>query len=275
MTTNTQQTTPLPPPTPAPTSQPQPIEDATRAIVDDVVAWLLLQRSDANRAGMDRFGMPMAHVVGVGMPVLRAKAKALGRDHALAQALWQAGFFETRLLAAFVDEPTQVTTAQIEAWLADVDTWALCDGLCIHLLSKAPRARAWAAALVTRDETFLKRAGFALVATLAVHDDDDAWLQQALPWIARGAADERPIVRKAVSWALRGIGKRSLALHGPALALAERLATQPATSQVGKDAARELRAPAVRQRLVSRAATLAKKSKTTKTKSVAKKTKKA
>lgn len=213
--------------------------------------------------------MPLAHVVGVGMPVLRARAKGLGRDHALALALWQAGYFETRLLAAFVDEPAAVTTTQVEAWLGDVDNWALCDGLCIHLLGKAPLARAWAAALVKRDETFFKRAGFALVATLAVHDDDDVWLQRTLPWIARSAGDERPIVRKAVSWALRGIGKRSLALHRPALALAERLAAQPTTSWVGRDAARELRSPAVLQRLrmkATKAATTKKKSSSSSTK---------
>ena len=279
MTTKQQQkakakatTTTLAPPTPAATGQPRPIGAATQAVVDDVVAWLRGLGDERNRQGMERFGIPVAHAFGVSMEPLKAKAKALGRDHALAQGLWQAGHLETRMLAAFVDEPAAVTTAQIEAWLGDVDGWSLCDTLCIHLFGKTDHAWPMARQLVQREALWPKRAGFALLATLAVHDDDEDALEDALGLVEAGAADPRNFVKKAVSWALRGIGKRSLALHGPALALAERLATQPATSWVGKDAARELRSAAVRERLTAKATKKKAMTKTTTTKKSKKKT---
>jgi 3-methyladenine DNA glycosylase AlkD len=243
----------LPVPVPATTSWPVPVDAATQGIVDDVVAWLRGLSDEGNRRGMARFGIPVAHAFGVSMEPLKAKARALGRDHALAAALWQAGYLETRMLAAFVDVPAAVTTGQIEAWLDDVDGWSLCDTLCIHLFGKGALAWPMARQLVQREALWPKRAGFALLATLAVHDDDEDALRDALGLVAVGAADERNFVKKAVSWALRGIGKRSLTLHGPALALAERLARQPTTSWVGRDAARELRSAAVRARLQAKA----------------------
>ena len=241
----------LAPPTPAPTGQPVPIPLATRAIVDDVVTWLRSHGSDENRAGMARFGIPVEHACGVSMEPLKAKAKALGRDHVLAQALWQAGFLETRMLAAFVDVPAAVTTAQIEAWLDDVDGWSLCDTLCIHLFGKTAHAWPMARRLVTREALWPKRAGFALLATLAVHGDDDDALAGALVAVAAAANDERNFVKKAVNWALRQIGKRNARLHAAAVPVAEALAasSSPSARWVGRDALRELRAPAVLARL--------------------------
>jgi len=265
--TTKQTTTTLLPPTPAPTTHPLPVDATTQAVVDDVVAWLRDLGDERNRRGMERFGIPVVHAFGVSMEPLKAKARALGRHHGLAQALWQAGYLETRMLAAFVDVPAAVTTAQIEAWLGDVDGWSLCDTLCIHLFGKTGHAWPMAQQLVQREALWPKRAGFALLATLTVHDDDEDALRDALGLVEADAADPRNFVKKAVSWALRGIGKRSLALHGPALALAERLATQPATSWVGKDAARELRSAAVRERLTAKAQKVAatkKKAATTK-----------
>jgi 3-methyladenine DNA glycosylase AlkD len=221
-----------------------------------VLAWLERRGSKRNRDGMARYGIVAPKVFGVSVGTLRAYAKRLGPDHALAAALWATGWYEARMLAAFVDEPARVTPAQMDRWAGAFDNWAICDTVCFHLFDRTPYAWAKVRAWAPRKEEFVRRAAFALLASLVVHDKTagDAPYRAGLRLIERAARDERNFVKKAVNWALRCIGKRNAALHRAALAVARRLAAagDAAPRWVGKDALRELTSAAVQRRLAAR-----------------------
>ncbi len=210
-------------------------------------------RNAENVAGMARFGINPDGTLGISVADLRKIARELGRDHDLAEALWQSGIHEARILGVLVDDPKQVTEEQAERWVVDVDSWDVCDQLCMGLLRKTPFAHAKAKSWCRRKETFVRRAGFALIATLAVHDKKapDKTFAAYLPLIRRAATDERNFVKKAVNWALRQIGKRNPPLNAAALALAEELvAMDDKTARwIGRDAGRELTSDAVKARL--------------------------
>ena len=210
----------------------------------------------ANVEGMARYGISPHNTLGVPMPFLRALAKTLGRDHDLALSLWASGIHEARILAALVDVPSRVTVEQMEAWATDLDSWDVCDQLCSNLLDRTPHAYAKAAEWSGREQEFVKRAGFVLMAALATHDKKagDQPFLDFLPLILREAGDRRNFVKKAVNWALRGIGKRSLRLNEAAVATAgEILATPDRTTRwIASDALRELTSGAVQQRLKGR-----------------------
>ena len=223
--------------------------------------------SERNRAGMARYGINVERAFGVSVVVLRKLARRWRRDHLLAQALWASGHHEARLLACFVDDPAQVTEAQMEAWALAFDSWDLCDQATTLWSRSGKAAFGWkkAKAWARRDEEFVKRAAFSLMAALATHDKQakDAAFTKLFPLIARGAFDERNFVKKSVNWALRGIGKRNLALHGRALACAEQILAQAerrdprspaarAARWVAKDAIRELTATKTRARVAAR-----------------------
>lgn len=208
-----------------------------------------------NLPGMARYGIDTADALGVSIPALRKIARRLGKDHTLARALWSSGIHEARILAAMVDDPDRLTSAQMDRWVKKFDSWDICDQVCSNLFDRTPfaydKARAWAG----RPETFVRRAGFTLMACLAVHDKaaPDAKLAAFLPLIVKGAGDDRNFVKKAVSWALRQIGKRNRALNAKALACAERIAkidSKPAR-WIARDALRELTSPKVRARIDS------------------------
>jgi 3-methyladenine DNA glycosylase AlkD len=200
--------------------------------------------SAENLAGMARYGIDVADAYGVPTPMLRTIAKECGRDHALALALWASGKREAQLLAALVADPKALTVEQMDAWVADFRSWDVCDGCAIHLFRKStlawPQAWAWA----RREEEFVRRAGFALFATLAVHDKkaDDERFEAVLRLIEEYASDDRNFVKKAVNWALRQIGKRNQSLCLQAIEVAQHLTKSKSTSVrwVGKDALREL-----------------------------------
>jgi 3-methyladenine DNA glycosylase AlkD len=225
---------------------------------NEVLKWLERHGSRRVKEGMARYGIETKlRVLGVSVGTMRSLAKRLGKDHALATALWNSECYEARMLAAFVDDPSLVTRRQMNTWAADFDNWAICDTVCFHLFDRTPfaweKARQWS----TSSGEFVKRAGFALLASLAAHDKtaSDAQFQALLPLIEKGASDERNFVKKGVSWALRGTGRRSLALNAAALATAKRLASseEAASRWVGKDALRELTSPKVRSQLQRRA----------------------
>jgi 3-methyladenine DNA glycosylase AlkD len=236
--------------------------------VEALFAELRAMGSERDRAGMARYGINVADAFGVSVYELRKIAKRLGADHALALALWRTGNHEARLLACFVDDPAAVTEAQMERWAADFDSWDVCDQATTSLFDLTPHAWRKAAEWARRDDEWVKRAGFALMAGLAVHDKqaEDAAFRRLLPLIERGAFDGRNFVRKAVNWALRNIGKRNRALHAAAVACAERLRDaanrraggerggEPevrAARWVAADALRELTAEKTRARLRS------------------------
>ena len=202
---------------------------------------------------MARFGIDTGRAVGVTVTELRRFARDLGRDHELAAALWASGVHEARLLASLVDEPALVSEAQMEAWVADIDSWDVCDGVCGNLFDRTPFALDKAVEWSSREPEFEKRAAFALMASAAVHRKDlpDAAFASLLPVIRAQATDERNYVKKAVSWALRQIGKRSSGLNPLAIRTAEQIERidSRAARWVARDALRELRSDAVQARL--------------------------
>ena len=202
---------------------------------------------------MARFGIDTTRAVGVTVTELRRFARDLGHDHELAAALWASGVHEARLLASLVDEPAMVSEAQMEAWVADLDSWDVCDRVCGNLFDRTPFALDKAVEWSTREPEFEKRAAFALMASAAVHRKDlpDAAFASLLPVIRAQAIDERNYVKKAVSWALRQIGKRSSGLNSQAVRTAEGIERidSRAARWVARDALGELRSDAVQARL--------------------------
>jgi len=231
----------------------------TATDVQGVLAFLKRKGSKKNVDGMARYGIVANKVFGVSVGTLRAHAKKIGRSHELAAALWATGWYEARMLAAFVDDPARVTVAQMERWCRDFDNWAICDTICFHLFDHTPHAWTKVGAWAGRREEFVKRAAFALLASLSVHDKHapDPLYVRGLTLIERAASDDRNFVKKAVNWALRSIGKRNAALHAAAVAASRRLAdsANAAARWVGKDALRELTtSPAVLRRLAKQQA---------------------
>jgi 3-methyladenine DNA glycosylase AlkD len=203
--------------------------------------------------GMARFGIRGEGRLGVRVPDMRQIAKGAGKDHRLALALWDTGIPEARIVAAMVDLPGEVTGEQMDAWVKDLDSWDVCDQVCMNLFDKTPLAwiKIWEWA--EREEEFVKRAAFATIACLAWHDKkapDQAFIQ-LIPVIRCGATDERNYVKKAVSWALRHIGKRNPTLHRVALEAAQALRQSESRSArwIGSDAIRDLSSETTRKRL--------------------------
>jgi 3-methyladenine DNA glycosylase AlkD len=203
--------------------------------------------------GMARFGIQSSNSFGVSVPKLRALAHQIGHDHPLALQLWETGLHDARLLATMVDDPARVTIDQMDKWVRDFDSWDVVDGSCGNLFDKTPFAVAKAKEWCKREEEFVKRAGFVLMAELAVHDKQakDELFLDFLPLIIGGASDKRNFVKKAVNWSLRQIGKRNLKLNGAAVstALMIRKIESGAARWVASDALRQLKSPQVLKRL--------------------------
>ena len=225
----------------------------TEEQVQSALAWLKRNGTRKDRDGMARYAIPSDKAFGVSVSNIQKLAKQLGRSHELAAALWDTGWYEARMLTAYVDEPARVTPAQMDRWARDFDNWAICDTLCFALLDRTPHAWAKVAQWSARRDEFVKRAAFAMLWSLAVHDKQAGNEQfvEGLALIERAAADERNFVKKAVNMALRAVGKRNAALNAAAVAVARRLAESPEATPrwVGKDALRELTSPSVVKRL--------------------------
>ena len=220
---------------------------------------MVLERLEAlarpgGREGMARFGINPHRALGVRIPDLRRLAREIGTDHSLALSLWRTNVHDARIIASMVDDPAKVTERQMEAWAGDFDSWDLCDQCCGNLFDRTPFAHGKALEWSGRDEEFVKRAGFALMAWAAVHDRtaDDRVFLEFLPIVEREADDDRNFVRKAVNWSLRQIGKRNRRLHRAAVAVARRLTKRRESRSarwIGADALRELESEAVLSRL--------------------------
>jgi 3-methyladenine DNA glycosylase AlkD len=224
--------------------------------IKEILKTLKAAGSPENVAGMARYGIVTQSAYGASSPAIERLARRIGKDHSLAEKLWQTGNLDARILACFVEEPASVTAAQMERWVRDFDNWAICDGCCLHLFDRTrfawPKAVQWSG----RKPEFVRRAGFTLMAVLAVHDKqaEAARFLKLLPLIEAGATDERRYVRKAVNWALRSIGKRNSRLNRAAVRTAERIhkLDSRAARWIASDARRELTSAAVRQRLAAR-----------------------
>jgi 3-methyladenine DNA glycosylase AlkD len=203
--------------------------------------------------GMARYGIGVERRLGVSVPEMRKMAKELGHDHKLALELWKTGIAEAQILASMIDEPQKLTEGQMEDWVKDIDSWDVCDQTCMNLFEKGPFAWKKINDWSEREEEFVKRAAFALIACLAWHDKkaEDKRFIELLPLIARGATDERNFVKKAVNWALRNIGKRNQSLNQAAIAAAREIqqTDSKAARWIASDAIRELEGEAVQARL--------------------------
>ncbi len=203
--------------------------------------------------GLARFGISSNNTLGLSIPTLRGMAKRIGTNHEMADALWRSGIHEARLLAAFVDDPSKVTEGQMERWVREFDSWDVCDQCCSNLFDRTPFAHQKALEWSGRQEEFVRRAGFVLMAALSVHDrkaPDSAFLE-FFRRIEEGSTDPRTYVKKAANWALRQIGKRNLRLNRQALELAKKIskAESPAAKWVASDAIRELKSDSVQKKL--------------------------
>lgn len=218
--------------------------------VSEVLAWLKRTGTARQRGEMARYGIVADKAFGVPVGALKSHAKRLGPDHALAAALWKSGWYEARLLAGMVDDPERVTRRQMADWAGAFDSWAVCDTVCFHLFDRTPFAWETARKWSSSPREFVKRAGFVMMAGRVGQDKEapDAKFLALLPLIEKGARDERSFVKKAVSWALRRIGRRNRTLQAACVEVASRLSgsPDPAPRWVGRDALRELTSPKVK-----------------------------
>lgn len=224
--------------------------------VADCIAELERHADSGIRDGLARYGIVTAdRTIGVRVGDIRAIARPHRRNHALALELWEAGMYEARLLAVFVDDPAQVTPDQMDRWRGGFDNWATCDTACFDLFDRTPHAFPAIDRWAGLNDEFGRRAAFALLASVALHAKklpDQPFLDR-LPLIEAAAADGRNFVKKGVNWALRAIGRRSATLNHAAIALAERLAMSKIASErwVGRDALKALHDPGLQARLLS------------------------
>jgi 3-methyladenine DNA glycosylase AlkD len=210
----------------------------------EVIAWLESEASAEDRAGLIRYGIPTENALGVPMRTLKDMGKRLGRSHQLAGELWDTGWYEARILAAFVEEPSMVTGAQMDRWARDFNSWAICDTVCFHLFDRTPFAWEKVAQWAAEPDEFVRRAGYALLWALSSHDKtaSDAQFVQALGLIEHAEPDSRPLIKKAIDMALRATGKRNDYLRKAAIEVAEKLADSADKDRawIGRHALREL-----------------------------------
>lgn len=220
---------------------------------EEILERLRKMANPANVAGMSRYGINPENTLGISIPKLRLLAKEIGKDHSLAQDLWTSGVHEARILAAFIDDPKQVTEAQMEQWAADFDSWDVCDQVCGNLFDRTPYAYQKAVDWSSREAEFVKRSGFALMAWLPVHDKKarDEQFELFFPAIIAQSTDSRNFVRKSVNWALRNIGKRNRWLNQRAIETAQEIACIDSKTArwIANDALKELTSLAVQSRL--------------------------
>ncbi|OGY23695.1 MAG: DNA alkylation repair protein [Candidatus Woykebacteria bacterium RBG_13_40_7b] len=216
---------------------------------EEIIAKLRSQSNPKNVEGMVRFGINPENTLGIPIPVLRKTAKEIGKGHSLAQELWDSGIHEVKILASMVDDPKEVTEAQMDSWVKDFDSWDVCDQVCMNLFDKTPFAYEKTKDWAEKEEEFVRRAGFAMMACLAWHDktaSDEKFLE-FFPLIKKYSTDERNYVKKSVNWALRQIGKGRPKLLSKAIEVAEEIEKIDLKSAkwIAKDALRELTARSI------------------------------
>jgi 3-methyladenine DNA glycosylase AlkD len=223
------------------------------ASVKDVLDKLQSKAQPEQLKGMAKYGMAVEQRLGVSVPDMRKMAKEIGRDHKLALDLWRTGIAEARIVAGMVGDPAKLTEEQMEEWVKDINSWDVCDQVCMNLFEKNQLAWKKIVDWSEREEEFVKRTAFSLIACLAWHDKkaSDEKFVELLPVIIRGATDERNFVKKAVNWALRNIGKRNLNLNKAAIDTAKgiRRLDSKAARWIAADAIRELESDAIQSRL--------------------------
>ncbi|GAB4315087.1 MAG: DNA alkylation repair protein [Methanobacteriaceae archaeon] len=220
---------------------------------EEVIKELELLSNPEDMKGMARFGINPEKTYAVRIPQLRQIAKKIGKNHEMAHKLWDAGYRETRIIASIIEDPKLVTEAQMEQWALDFDSWDICDQCCMNLFRKTSFAYKKIYQWSQRDEEFVKRASFTLIATLAVHDKkaSDDTFEKLLPLIIRESCDGRNFVKKAVNWGLRQIGKRNRQLNKRAIETAEKIQKidNKTAKWIADDALRELTSEKIQRRI--------------------------
>ncbi|MBN1536322.1 MAG: DNA alkylation repair protein [Anaerolineales bacterium] len=225
--------------------------------INSIITQLYNQSNQNNVAGMAHYGINPEHALGISIPILRKMAKEIGRNHSLAQELWDSGIHEARLLAVYITDPSQATEEQMESWVKDINSWDLCDGFCNNLMVRTPFAVQKAIEWSNRPETYVKRAAFSLMACIAVHHKQlpDQQFEAFLDLVYKQANDDRNFVKKAVNWALRQIGKRNTNLNQKAISMAKQIQRldSKAARWIADDALRELTGEQVKNILIRKA----------------------
>jgi 3-methyladenine DNA glycosylase AlkD len=229
------------------------VEMGSKTEYQEVIKRLRSLANPHNVEGMARFGINSNNTLGVSGQNLKSLARETGRDRELAARLWDSGIHEARILACLIDIPGEVTEAQMDAWAQDFDSWDVCDECCLHLFGKTNRAYHKAIEWSKSEAEFIKRAGYVLMAVLAVHDKkaEDRQFEDLFSVITAGSTDNRNFVKKAVNWAIRQIGKRNTNLNQKAIDLTEEMLKSGSDTArwIARDALKELKSPAVQQRL--------------------------
>jgi 3-methyladenine DNA glycosylase AlkD len=222
------------------------------ASVEDILKKLKAKARPDQVEGMARYGISPERRLGVKVPDMRKLAKEVGKDHELALELWKTGIPDAQIVAALVAEPEKLTDVQMEDWVKNLNSWDVCDQVCMNLFDKSPLAIKKIHDWSGREEEFVKRAAYALIACIAWHDkeaEDDTFIQ-LFPVIKFGATDARNYVKKSVNWALRHIGKRNIKLNKAAIEVAEEIGRMDskAARWIASDALRELKSENVQKR---------------------------
>jgi len=220
---------------------------------EEVMDQLKSMGDPKNIEGMGRFGIKTENNFGNSVTTLRKYAKKIGKNHDLAVKLWESGIRDARMVAACIEDPETVSEEQIDKWVRDLDSWDICDHCCGHFFDRTPFAYKKVREWTKSNQLFVKRAGFSLIAWLAVHDKkkEDSEFVSFLKIIERESTDERNYVRKSVNWALRQIGKRNIEMNKKALELSKKIQKIDSKSArwIASDAIRELTCEKVKQRI--------------------------
>jgi len=223
------------------------------SIKEEVLKKLKAKASSNKLEGMARYGIVVERRLGVSVPDMRDIAKEYGKDHGLAIELWKTGIPEARIVAAMIDEPEKLTENQMEDWVKEINSWDVCDQVCMNLFEKTPLAWKKIFDWSEREEEFIKRTAFALIACLAWYNKEakDEQFIKLFPVIKNGATDERNFVKKAVNWALRNIGKRNLNLNKAAIEAAKEIKQidSKAARWIASNAIKELESETIQKRL--------------------------
>jgi 3-methyladenine DNA glycosylase AlkD len=228
------------------------MNELARLIIDDLREYANL----SNVEGMKKYGICTDNALGISMPLIRGMANRIDRNHELALMVWESNVHEAKILAGLIDEPSKVTFEQMESWVNEIDSWDVCDQLCSNLFCNTDQAYRAARTWSNKDKEFVKRAGYVLMASLAVHDKkaSDEPFHEFLVLIEKGCIDDRNFVKKAVNWALRQIGKRNLSLNQAAIEVAKTISGYESSSArwIAKDALRELTREGTKERLTKK-----------------------
>lgn len=222
---------------------------------NEIFAIFVNERNDLNIKGMSRFGINTENAFGIPMPRLNELAKFNKKNHKLALELWDSGYHEAKILAALIDNPEEVTEEQMENWVIEIDSWDICDQVMMKLFDKSKFAIKKIYEWSNREEEFVKRSAFSLIASISLHDkkSENTFFTQFIPLIYKAASDERNFVKKSVNWALRQIGKKNKYLYIQAYDCAEKIKINFPNSKsanwIANDAIREFNSPKIKERL--------------------------